>query len=103
MGGKVNHSINVSGGGPYSFVLSNQNHHLIGSLLLTSGNPPVYTQLYIYNTDNEKITNKCFTLFPLLFNRDVGVEHMDPEIVEMLKACLDKHNYVVRNYRKAAT
>ncbi|KAI9071566.1 hypothetical protein K1719_046461 [Acacia pycnantha] len=33
MGGKIDHSINSKGGGPYSFVLSGQNHHLIGSLL----------------------------------------------------------------------
>lgn len=53
MGGKIDHSINSRGGGPYSFVLSGQNHHLIGSLLPPPGNPPVYAQLYIYDTDNE--------------------------------------------------
>ncbi|KAI9082311.1 hypothetical protein K1719_035734 [Acacia pycnantha] len=53
MGGRIDHSINSKGGGPYSFVLSGQNHHLIGSLLPPQGNPPVYAQLYIYDIENE--------------------------------------------------
>ncbi|KAI9084422.1 hypothetical protein K1719_033612 [Acacia pycnantha] len=31
MGSRIDHSINSKGGGPYSFVLSSQNHHLIVS------------------------------------------------------------------------
>ncbi|KAI9121647.1 hypothetical protein K1719_008680 [Acacia pycnantha] len=53
MGGRIDHSINSKGGGPYSFVLSGQNYHLIGSLLPPQGNPSVYAQLYIYDAENE--------------------------------------------------
>ncbi|KAI9106715.1 hypothetical protein K1719_022243 [Acacia pycnantha] len=53
MSGKIDHSINSRGGGSYSFVLSGQNHHLIESLLPPPRNPPIYAQLYIYDTDNE--------------------------------------------------
>ncbi|KAI9100739.1 hypothetical protein K1719_024101 [Acacia pycnantha] len=60
MGGRIDHSINSRGGGPYSFVLSDQNHHFIGSLLPPQGNPPVYAQLYIYDTENE-ISNRMST------------------------------------------
>ena len=52
MGGKIQHSLN-SGGGPYSFVLSGMNYHHIGSLLPPLGGRPVYSQLYVYDTDNE--------------------------------------------------
>lgn len=52
MGGKIDHSID-NGGGPYSFVLSGMNYHNIGSLLPPHGQRPVYSQLYIYDTENE--------------------------------------------------
>ncbi|KAI9105166.1 hypothetical protein K1719_022695 [Acacia pycnantha] len=71
MDGRIDHSINSRGGGPYAFVLSSHNHHLIGSLL-----PPFQ-------------------------RRHVGAENLDHNIVEMLKECLDKHNCVVKHYRKA--
>ncbi|KAI9080993.1 hypothetical protein K1719_036973 [Acacia pycnantha] len=72
MGGRIDHSINSRGGGPYSFVLSGQNHHFIGSLLPPRG----------------------------ILRRYVGVANLDHNIVEILKECLDKHNCVVKNYRK---
>ena len=52
MGGKIDHSKN-SGGGPYCFSLSGSVHHSIGSLLPIEGARPVYSQLYIYDTENE--------------------------------------------------
>lgn len=52
MGGKINHSIN-NGQGPYSFVLSGVNYHSIGDLLPSNNQSPVFSQLYIHDTDNE--------------------------------------------------
>ncbi|KAI9083958.1 hypothetical protein K1719_034216 [Acacia pycnantha] len=52
MGGKIDHSKNT-GGGPYSFVMSGMNYHNIGSLLPPEGSRPVYSQLYIFDTENE--------------------------------------------------
>ncbi|KAI9127462.1 hypothetical protein K1719_002021 [Acacia pycnantha] len=95
MGGRIDHSINSRGGGPYSFVLSGQNHHFIGSLLPPSGESSSYAQPYIYDTENE-ISNRMSTA-----SRYVGVANLDHNIVEILKECLDKHNCVVKNYRKA--
>ncbi|KAI9084415.1 hypothetical protein K1719_033605 [Acacia pycnantha] len=59
MGGRIDHSINSRGGGPYSFVLSGQNHHFIGSLL-PLGESSAYAQPYIYDTENE-ISNRMST------------------------------------------
>ncbi|KAI9106805.1 hypothetical protein K1719_022333 [Acacia pycnantha] len=52
MGGKIDHAKN-NGCGPYTFVLSGLNYHHIGSLLPENGAKPVYSQLYIYDTENE--------------------------------------------------
>lgn len=52
MGGKVV-NVNSRGGAPYSFVLSGMNHHNIGCLLPPVGTQPVFSQLYIYDTENE--------------------------------------------------
>ncbi|KAK4253816.1 hypothetical protein QN277_010442 [Acacia crassicarpa] len=96
MGGKIDHSINSKGGGPYSFVLSGQNHHLIGSLLPLEGKPPVYAQLYIYDIDNE-ISNRISAV-----SRHGVAENLDPFVVQLIKGCLDEHNYIVKQYRSAA-
>lgn len=52
MGGTINHAIN-NGSGPYTFILSGMNHHRIGNLLPPQGSQPVFSQLYIHDTDNE--------------------------------------------------
>lgn len=52
MGGKVDSSIN-KGNAPYVFRLSGQNYHCMGSLLLIDGSKPKFSQLYIYDTENE--------------------------------------------------
>ena len=52
MGGKINHSMN-NGRGPYTFSLGGMNYHSIGDLLPPAGCQPVFSQLYIHDTDNE--------------------------------------------------
>jgi hypothetical protein len=52
MGGKVDSSIN-KGKGPFVFRLKGQNYHSLGSLLPHDGQKPKFSQLYIYDTDNE--------------------------------------------------
>lgn len=52
MGGKVDSSIN-RGNAPYVFRLSGQNYHITGSLLPEDGAKPKFSQLYIYDTENE--------------------------------------------------
>jgi hypothetical protein len=52
MGGKVDSSVN-KGRGPSMFRLRGQNYHSLGSLLPNDGSKPKFSQLYIYDTDNE--------------------------------------------------
>lgn len=56
MRGKIDTTIN-RGKGPFVFRLSGQNYHSIGSLQPEPGTPAKFSQLYIYDTDNE-ITNR---------------------------------------------
>jgi len=51
IGAKIHSSIN-DGCGPPQFILSGQNYHRIGSLLLDKGSSPKFAQLYIYDTEN---------------------------------------------------
>ncbi|KAK1428083.1 hypothetical protein QVD17_16911 [Tagetes erecta] len=52
LGGKIDSSIN-KGKAPYVYRLGGQNYHRMGSLLPTDGEKPKFSQLYIYDTDNE--------------------------------------------------
>ena len=52
MGGKVDHTAN-NGRAPYCFRIQGQKYHLIGDLLPKVGDTPMFSQLYIYDPQNE--------------------------------------------------
>lgn len=52
MGGTIDYSVN-RGAGPYTFRLGGQNIHRIGSLLPSEGSSPKFSQLYIFEPDEE--------------------------------------------------
>ncbi|CAH1435801.1 unnamed protein product [Lactuca virosa] len=84
MGGKIDSSIN-RGNAPYIFRLGGQNYHSIGSLLPPDGSQPKFSQLYIYDTDNENSNRqRCFG----------GEKHqstlIDNDIIEDLKLIRDR-------------
>ena len=54
--GKIHFSIN-DGSEPPQFILNGQNYHRIRILLPESWHTPKFTQLYIYDTENE-LTNR---------------------------------------------
>ncbi|XP_076898135.1 uncharacterized protein LOC143551628 [Bidens hawaiensis] len=58
MGGKVDSSIN-RGNAPFVFRISSQNYHSIGSLLPENGSKPKFSQVYIYDTENEVSNRQC--------------------------------------------
>ncbi|CAH1430090.1 unnamed protein product [Lactuca virosa] len=93
MGGKIDYSIN-KGNAPYIFRLGGQNYHSIGSLLPPNGSQPKFSQLYIYDTENENSNRqRCFG----------GEKHqstsIDNYIIEDLKVMLDSNNVLVSSYR----
>ncbi|XP_076908821.1 uncharacterized protein LOC143565856 [Bidens hawaiensis] len=99
MGGKVDSSIN-KGNASFIFRLSGENYHSIGSLLPTSGSKSKFSQLYIYDTDNE-IANKQGALGQTKNVSTSSSEILDLEIIQDLKAMLDSHNQLVKSYRMA--
>jgi hypothetical protein len=52
LGGKVDKGYR-RGRGPYVFRMQGQNYHRMGSLLLNNGEQPKFSQLYIYDSQNE--------------------------------------------------
>lgn len=64
--------------GPYVFKINGQVHHRIGSLLPDEGTPPVYAQLYIFDTENE-VQNRM-SIFDRHRESD-GDNQFDKEIV----------------------
>lgn len=52
LGATIDRLINT-GNAPYVFKINGVVHHRIGSLLPSSGSPPKFAQLYIYDPQNE--------------------------------------------------
>lgn len=91
LGGKIDNNIN-RGRAPWTFKLSGQNYHLIGSICPVDGETPKYCQLYVYDTENEIENRK---------NAVPGSDATDPEIVEGLLLMLNEHNSLVHGFRMA--
>ncbi|KAK9049762.1 hypothetical protein SSX86_031269, partial [Deinandra increscens subsp. villosa] len=92
MGGKVDKSIN-KGKGPFTFRLSGENYHTIGTLLPKEGVKPKFSQLYIYDTENE-VGNR-----QRAFRSDKPEGAFDVQLIKELKVMLDKENPLVKSYR----
>nr|KAJ0188926.1 hypothetical protein LSAT_V11C900458960 [Lactuca sativa] len=99
MGGKVDSSIN-KGKGPYIFRLSGQNYNCMGSLLPIDGSKPKFSQLYIYDTDNE-LSNRQHAFSTQKDGCNSTSQQLDIEIIRFLKVMLDSTNELVKCYRMA--
>ncbi|KAL8478788.1 hypothetical protein ACS0TY_030605 [Phlomoides rotata] len=96
MGGKIDRSIN-KGGGPFVFKLNGENYHQIGSMLPQQEEPPRFSQLYIYDTENE-VPNRINALSGK--DKD-GSKNLDQEIVEDLRVMVDEFNPFAMKFRNA--
>ncbi|CAN1725764.1 hypothetical protein LINPERHAP1_LOCUS229 [Linum perenne] len=94
MGGKVNHSLN-QGRGPYTFSISGQIYHRIGSLLPSEGDKPKFGELYIYDTENE-VKNRIDAVCNI-----TDTDPLQPSLVGGLKEMLDGYNILVKTFRYA--
>ncbi|XP_076884109.1 uncharacterized protein LOC143533132 [Bidens hawaiensis] len=105
LGGKIDHSIN-RGNAPYTFRLSVENYHCLGSLLPLQGCKPLFSQLYIYDTENE-VSNRqvflgnYFRPFSSTFVIDNNSldDELEMHIINYLKTMLDSNNHLVQAYR----
>ncbi|XP_074337453.1 uncharacterized protein LOC141674642 [Apium graveolens] len=94
MGVQVDKLINKSRG-PYVFRAGGQIYHNTSSLLPPTGKKPLFSQLYIYDTDHE-ISNRIGTL-----QNPERAPANDKDIVQGLTQMLDENSNLVRSYRKA--
>ncbi|KAL8509147.1 hypothetical protein ACS0TY_016369 [Phlomoides rotata] len=94
IGGKIDRSMDTGSISPI-FRLHGQNYHRIGSLLPSSGDEPMFAQLYIYDTRNEISNIINFARF----NDNINTIHA--EIVSDLKYMLDNCNVLVNFFRNA--
>ncbi|XP_076932179.1 uncharacterized protein LOC143597591 [Bidens hawaiensis] len=99
MRGKIDRAIN-RGKGPFLFRLSGQNYHSIGSLQPEPRCKPKFSQLYIYDSDNELTSQQ--KIFGYSKNMSAkAVNAMDLQIIQCLKEMLDSQNVLVKTYRMA--
>ncbi|XP_035842078.1 uncharacterized protein LOC110923934 [Helianthus annuus] len=99
MGGKVDSSIN-SGRAPYVFRISGQNFHTLGGLVPAPGKQPKFSQLYIYDTENE-VSNRNKLFSDSTNKSDLHLKQIDLHLIKFLKDFLDNNNQLVKSYRIA--
>ncbi|KAF7826327.1 ATP-dependent DNA helicase PIF1 [Senna tora] len=92
MGGRIHNSTN-DGKGPDVFRLHSQNMHLMGDLLPGVEETPRFSQLYIYDTDNE--------VFNQMRNASSSATKnpCDASVVMQLSQMLDSINPLVKVFR----
>ena len=91
VGRKLDNSINRAGGGPYTFRLHGELIHRAGSLLPPDGDPPIYAQLYIYDSEvalNHRLLNQHNS-------------NLHPDILRVLQDMLYRSHPAVQLYRQA--
>ncbi|GJV34720.1 ATP-dependent DNA helicase PIF1-like protein [Tanacetum coccineum] len=93
-GAKIDHSINT-GRALYTFRISGQIYHQMGSLIPNEGTQPKFAQLYFFYTQNE-VRNRQ-TAF---INKDTS-DGVDQQIVRGLIQMLDHYSSIVKAFRMA--
>ncbi|KAK1426819.1 hypothetical protein QVD17_15499 [Tagetes erecta] len=86
LGGKIDKSV-ARGRGPYVFRLQGQNFHRIGSLLPDDGSQPKFSQLYIYDSENE-ISNRQKAVSSDANVQSTSNNQLDPQTIKDLKDIL---------------
>nr|XP_043620000.1 uncharacterized protein LOC122591834 [Erigeron canadensis] len=94
-GAQIDNSIN-QGRGVYTFRISGQNYHRIGSLLPSDGAEPRYAQLYFFDTQNE-IKHRISAIV----GKGKTNSKIDEAIVGSLMDMLNEHNCVAKAFRMA--
>ncbi|XP_021974539.1 uncharacterized protein LOC110869606 [Helianthus annuus] len=96
LGGKVDKSYQ-RGKGPYVFRLQGQNYHRMGSLLPEDGEEPRFSQLYIYDSQNE-VVNRQKVVSSLIECKTTRNNQLDSTTIQGLKDMLDSCNPLVQSF-----
>ncbi|XP_022019643.1 uncharacterized protein LOC110919688 [Helianthus annuus] len=97
LGGKVSKSFQKSRG-PYVFGLQGQNYHRIGTLLPNEGEEPKFSQLYIYDSQNEDF-NRQKAVSVKEGSKTTTKQLLDLSIISSVKKMLDSCNPLVKSFR----
>ncbi|KAK3037282.1 hypothetical protein RJ639_029694 [Escallonia herrerae] len=84
--------LSMTAKGPYIFKISGQNHHKSGSLLPLEGQQPKFSQLYMYDGENE-LSNRMG-----VFLASRGSKDIDSTVVETLIRVFDVNNELVKSF-----
>ncbi len=77
--------------GPWTYKISGQIYHSLGTILPNANSTPVFSQLYVYDKENE-LTNR--------HNRNT--DNMERETLKELQEIMHENNPYVQEYMKAA-
>ncbi|KAL7094727.1 hypothetical protein ACP275_11G121900 [Erythranthe tilingii] len=94
LGGRIDNSLN-DGNAPPTFIMCGENYHRIGSLVPMQGSTPKFSQLYIFDTQNE-VTNRMQVV-----RLESGSSVLRNSIVSDIKDMLDQNNPYAQAYRMA--
>ena len=94
IGAKIDYGLLREGGGPYTFRIHGQCHHLIGSLLPEEGQQPKFCQLYIYDTEHESQNRIA------IMDRPSSSRGIDGDILRELQAMVDQFNPYAQVFRR---
>ncbi|KAM0068502.1 putative transcription factor B3-Domain family [Helianthus debilis subsp. tardiflorus] len=97
MGGKVDTKIN-KGNAPFVYRISGQNAHSMGSLLPKHGAQPKFSQLYIYDTENE-LSNRELFFSDSSSKASIRAKELDVKFIKYITNMLDSTNMLVKTYR----
>ncbi|XP_022019218.1 uncharacterized protein LOC110919252 [Helianthus annuus] len=97
MGGKVDTKIN-KGNAPFVYRIIGQNAHSMGSLLPKHGAQPKFSQLYIYDTENE-LANRELLFSDSSSKASLRAKELDVKFIKFITNMLDSTNMLVKTYR----
>ncbi|XP_022023935.2 uncharacterized protein LOC110924208 [Helianthus annuus] len=97
VGGKVDTEIN-KGNAPFVYRISGQNAHSMGSLLPKHGAQPKFSQLYIYDTENE-LANRELLFSDSSSKASIRAKELDVKFIKFITNMLDSTNMLVKTYR----
>ncbi|XP_035836064.1 uncharacterized protein LOC110888803 [Helianthus annuus] len=83
MGGKVDTKIN-KGNAPFVYRISGQNARSMGSLLPKHGSQPKFSQLYIYDTENE-LSNRELLFSDSSSKASIRAKELDVKFIKMVR------------------
>ncbi|XP_022024880.1 uncharacterized protein LOC110925221 [Helianthus annuus] len=95
--GKVDKSYQRSKG-PYVFRLQGQNYHRMASLLPDDGEEPKFSQVYIYDSQNEVVNRQKAVSSQIEF-KTTRNNQLDSTTIKGLKDMLDSCNRLVQSFR----